>query len=326
MCKLADNRKVCVGIVSYNRKDLLISLLNDLSNQSFPIYEIIIVDNCSSDGTPDSLIINEIIDDYVPGQLSDSVWRDIIIHYYRNAENVGGSGGFAKVFELFLSGDSDCIWAMDDDVSPERDCLSEMMKYLDADAKVCVACRGDDNYTDYAITGYDLSTLRLFHYQDCKRGRINSNELTDPYVEVKDMTFEGPLFARKIVEEIGLPDAEYFILFDDTDYACRASEYTKIRYIRNAKLHKMIIPTKIKNDKWGWKAYYKMRNSVYLERKLGKNIRVRYVRPLLRMGDLWLRAILRKRFSRAQWIVKAYRDGIKGNMGRTYAPEDIVIE
>ena len=140
------------------------------------------------------------------------------------------------------------------------------------------------------------------------------------------MTFEGPLFARKIVEEIGLPDAGYFILFDDTDYACRASEYTKIRYIRNAKLHKMIIPAKIKNDKWGWKAYYKMRNSVYLERKLGKNIRVRYVRPLLRMGDLWLRAILRKRFSRAQWIVKAYRDGIKGNMGRTYAPEDIVIE
>ena len=63
MCKLADNRKVCVGIVSYNRKDLLISLLNDLSNQSFPIYEIIIVDNCSSDGTPDSLIINEIIDE-----------------------------------------------------------------------------------------------------------------------------------------------------------------------------------------------------------------------------------------------------------------------
>ena len=131
MCKLADNRKVCVGIVSYNRKDLLISLLNDLSNQSFPIYEIIIVDNCSSDGTPDSLIINEIIDDYVPGQLSDSVWRDIIIHYYRNIENVGGSGGFAKVFELFLSGDSDCIWAMDDDVSPEKDCLSEMMKYLE---------------------------------------------------------------------------------------------------------------------------------------------------------------------------------------------------
>ena len=35
--------------------------------------------------------------------------------------------------------------------------------------------------------------------------------MTQDYVEVVDMPFEGPLFTREIVEKIGVPDKNYII-------------------------------------------------------------------------------------------------------------------
>lgn len=319
-------RKVCVAIVTYNRKELLVSLLQDLENQSYPVSAILMIDNNSNDGTPDLLLEKEIISAVKTDEVTTQSWKDITIYYYRNSENVGGSGGFAKAFELVRNMQYDCVWAMDDDVSPDVNCLEEMMKYLDEDARMCVPSRGDDNYIDYANTEYDLETLRYFHFNECKRNRLDSRYITEPYVEVQDMVFEGPLLTMDLIFEIGIPDKNYFILFDDTDYAHRAIEKTKIRYIKDAKLHKKIIPPKVDGGAWSWKNYYNLRNSVYFEKKYGKNFRVRYFRAVLRLGDLFIRALFRRRFKRAKWIVRSYIDGVTGRMGKTYSPDEIVMD
>ena len=321
-----NKRSVCVIIVTYNRKELLINLLRDLAKQSYSVSAILVVDNNSSDGTPELLLENHILEAVKVDEVTNQEWENIKIYYYRNSENAGGSGGFAKGFELVLNMQYDCVWAMDDDVSPEVNCLEEMMKYLDEDARVCVSSRGDENYVDYAITEYDLETLHYFHFEDCKRNRLDSRSIIEPYIEVQDMVFEGPLFTMDLISEIGIPNKDYFILFDDTDYARRATEKTKIRYIKNAKLHKKVFPPKVEGAPWGWKSYYKLRNSVYLEKKYGKNFRVKYLRAILRLGDLFLRALFRKRFRRAKWIVRAYIDGITERMGKTYSPEEITTD
>ncbi len=79
--------------------------------------------------------------------------------------------------------------------------------------------------------------------------------MTQDYVEVVDMPFEGPLFTREIVEKTGVPDKNYIILYDDSDYARRALNYTKIRYIPSAMLHKAIIPVRDKKQCMTWKDY-----------------------------------------------------------------------
>ncbi len=320
------NQKVCVVIVTYNRKELLVSLLQDLAKQSYPVSAILMVDNNSSDGTPELLLENEMVSTVKIDEITTQNWHNITIHYYRNSENAGGSGGFAKAFELVKDMQYDCVWAMDDDVSPEAHCLEEMMKYLDEEARMCVPSRGDDNFVDYANVEYDLETLRYFHFNECKRNRLDSRNITEPYVEVQDMVFEGPLLTMDLLHEIGIPNRDYFILFDDTDYAHRAVEKTKIRYIANAKLHKKIIPVKVDGGAWSWKNYYNMRNSVYFEKKYGKNFRVRYLRAILRLGDLFVRALIRRRFKRAKWIIRSYIDGITGRMGKTYSPNEIVMD
>lgn len=314
-------RTVCVLIVTYNRKDLLRNLLNKLLDQSYKIEGIVLVDNNSEDGTSDLLLQDDIISQVYAGETVRSCWNGIQIYYHKNLKNTGGSGGFATAFSIAKELPYDCIWVMDDDVSPDKECLEKLMLYLDDTARVCIPCRGDDRFRDRAIKKYDLKNPFYFHINQCKRDVIYFDEITEPYVYVQDMAFEGPLMDKKVIDEIGIPNNEYFILYDDTDYAHRLCTITRIRYIVDAKLKKMVIP--INEPAWKWKSYYNLRNSVHYDMTYGCNIFVKYLRPFLRTLDLILRAIYRKRFYSIKWLLRAYRDGLCGHMGKTYDPSEI---
>lgn len=315
------NRTVCVAIVTYNRKELLKNLLNSLCKQSYKISGIVIVDNNSEDGTPELLMHEGIINNLCVGKILKSVWNEIQIFYYRNTENTGGAGGFAKAFSIIRELPYDCIWVMDDDVAPDIECLRQMMTYLDDTARACIPCRGDDRFHDRAVRKYDLRNPLYFHINECKRECINFEAINTPYVYVEDMAFEGPLIDKKLIDEIGIPNEAYFIFYDDTDYAHRLCSVTKIRYVASAKLKKMIIPSD--SGTWKWKSYYNLRNSVYFDKKYGLNFMVRYGRPLFRTVDLILRAIGKCNFYRIKWIIRAYRDGLNERMGKTYEPSEI---
>lgn len=212
---------------------------------------------------------------------------------------------------------------MDDDVLPEEDCLSNLLQCLNDGVRMCVPSRSDDNFEDFAIQKFDLDNPFCYKVNACKKDMINGKDIKEPYVYVEDIAFEGPIFETSLAQEIGNPDKNYFILFDDTDYAQRALIKTKIRYVTNAKMHKQITLVKGKNI-WSWKTFYSIRNSMFFDKKYGHNWAVRNLRPWLRKNDLCLRAILKGNFYRLKWIYKAYQDGRKGIMGKTVEPQDIV--
>ena len=73
-----------------------------------------------------------------------------------------------------------------------------------------------------------------------------------------------------------------------------------------------------------WKLYYHIRNTVYFNRKYGKNYGVRVLRSLgvlLQYQGYVLNNILfNKKYDLTDLKVfnKAYRDGIMGNLGKNY--------
>jgi len=316
-----EKRNVCAMIVTYNRRKLLEELLDQLLLSRYSLKGIIIVNNDSPDSTDEMLLSKGIINLSEPNVLSENIWKGVHIYYYRNSENIGGSGGFAKAFGIAQELNYDCYWVMDDDVFPEEDCLGNLLQYLDNDAEVCVPCRGDDKYIDYAVCKYDLKNPLLFHGNNCKRNLLDGSQIKEPYVYVEDMTFEGPLFTKGIMNKAGLPDAGYFILYDDTDYAHRVQTYTQIRYIPSAILHKRLISNG--KGSWGWKVFYNTRNAIYFDSKYGKNWTVRKLRPFFRICDLIMRSVLRGNFNRIKWLCKAYCDGCRGRMGKAVPPGGI---
>lgn len=310
---------ICVATVTYNRKEYLLKLLNALSVQTYHIDTIYIVDNHSNDGTMGMLIQHGVI---VSDGISDSVfsglWRGIRINYYYNDINTGGAGGFEQVFRIAASGDHDFLWAMDDDVLPERDCLEILLSMMDDNHKITFPSRTDSNFTDYISVSYNLTNPFIFKIN--RRYKIAySTELKDDCVDTYAFPFEGPLFCMDLLRQVGYPDSKYFIMYDDSDYARRCLKYTKIRYVKTACLHKQIIPTN--HDVFSWKDYYCFRNCFLFDMKYGKNIGVRKLRPFFIMMTKYLvNKYIRHNYFVADTIKIAFIDAVAGRIGKTVEP------
>ena len=118
-------------------------------------YNVIVVDNHSTDGTAEELIKRGIIEKSVEGRCEVSLYNDTKIHYYKNSENTGGSGGFKKAFELACEIECDYIWTMDDDVLPESDCLENLLKNIDDDYGVCIPNRTTGEFKDQVVISFN---------------------------------------------------------------------------------------------------------------------------------------------------------------------------
>ena len=56
---------------------------------------------------------------------------------------------------------------------------------------------------------------------------------------IYDMPFEGPIINSKIIDKIGYPNKDFFIIGDDTDYSIRINEYAPIYLVSNVRIDRM---------------------------------------------------------------------------------------
>ena len=314
-----EKAKVCAVVVTYNRKEYLRKLLDNLLIQTFSLAAILIYDNNSKDGTSHMLLDAGLIDNDSFMKLHQKKVRQIDVMYYRSDVNEGGSGGFYGGMKIASSMGFDYLWCMDDDVWPEKNCLEELLCHMSPQTMICQPCRTDQNFMDCAII--DINMRNPFCYTTTMRSTIvYSDEIRTNTIQIKTMPFEGPLIDNNLVKKIGLPKKELFILFDDTDYAMRAQKKTKILYCKNAILHRQIIQTKNNSNLMGWRQYYEYRNQIWFDRTYGENFAVRKIRPILLVLDLFLRALVRRRPSDFRVISKAYSDGVHERFGIRVKP------
>ena len=97
-----------------------------------------------------------------------------------------------------------------------------------------------------------------------KRGTVDSTYASrkemPELVELQNIAFEGFMFRRELVDAIGLPDASYFIFYDDVDYAVRARRRPfRIWGVRDAVLVRQLDFDQ-QHDLGGWKGFYMFRN------------------------------------------------------------------
>ena len=311
-------KKVCALIVTYNRKEYLVKCIEALQNQTVKPSTIIIYDNNSTDGTESKLLESNIIKSAKIDEITENKLDEIKILFYKCSKNLGGSAGFHYGINIAVNQDCDYIWTMDDDVFPDKDCLKNLLNEM-KNKRICIPNRTDENFIDNPIVKLNMSNP--FKYSvGLRKKTIDVNKLKENNIIVVDMPFEGPIFEKQLVEEVGLPNKDLFIIFDDSEYAYRISQVTQIYFIKNAILHKQIIPNKDKNKLMNWKDYYGYRNQYWFDKKYGENFLVKYLRPLFNHFDLVLRAIIRKKFSNIKVLNAAYYDGSHGLLGKRVEP------
>ena len=262
---------VAVVVVTYNRAELLARMLAGLAALDRPADAVIVVDNASTDHTPDVLANaalnagpNEGPNAGLPG-----------LQVVRSEENLGGAGGFRLGVRTAYEQGFDRLWLMDDDVVPAPDCLRVM---LEQDEACLIAVREDTEgrLVEKAATRFDLRNPLAI------RPKVASVETDYPSragmparVEVQNVAFEGFMMRREVVDAVGLPDAGFFIFYDDVDFALRARRAGyRIRAVRDAVLVRQLDFSQ-QHDLAGWKGYYMYRNLFAVHFRYGENALVR---------------------------------------------------
>lgn len=252
-----DKIKVTAVVVTFNRLSCLKKVVSSLESQTYLLQQIIIIDNGSTDGT---------------GEWLDQQSDLHIIHQ----DNIGGAGGFCRGIKEALNFDNDWIWCMDDDVYPRTDCLEKLLSFSNTE-KVGILCpqRIQNNQIFISeLKHLNLSNpFKALHQQELTLADLKCNTP----IEIEGMVFEGPLIKREVVDKIGLPTKELFILFDDTDYSYRTVKAGyKVYYIQQAIMDKEYFHQGLTRNeilrKNRWKTWYNIRNNAYFCKYHAKNV------------------------------------------------------
>lgn len=296
--------KITAVVVTYNRLELLKKGIESLRKNK-PLTNILVVNNGSTDGT------HEWLDEQ----------KDLLVVHQ---ENVGGSGGFHRGIKVAYENGADWIWCMDDDVFPHEDCLEKMLAVANSQ-------QADFLMPRRVIEGKVFThEFRRFNFSNpfasMKQGKLGKENIEEA-TAIAGADFEGPMVSREAVEKVGLPNKDFFIFCDDTDYSYRIWKAGfKLYYVPDALLDKHLFFVSdswtARNQKKKWKRYYQVRNTSYLNHHYGENWGVRYLRSLIGMMGWEILAILSMPFSKAwQWedlgmLWKAYLDGINEQLGK----------
>jgi GT2 family glycosyltransferase len=276
--------KIAVAIVTFNRLDFLKDLINAIRNQTRKPDYILVTNNSSTDGTEE--------------WLKDQ--KDI---KYVTQDNVGSSGGQYRSIQECMKSDADYFWIMDDDVLPDERCLENLIPQL-SEKRLITPIR--ITYDGHTFFNEPISFNLSWPFKSVWNKIIDQNYLDsfDNFVPAIGLTFEGPIFNRKLIEKVGYPEYDFFIHADDTDFMIRANKAGyELGICKNAILNRRL-PVIEPIKQFTWKHYYVIRNVMILDLKHGRYW-VKLLRPFFYKLS-WLRRA--KTNDEKQTVLKAYKD------------------
>lgn len=180
----------------------------------------------------------------------ESFFKKNKIDYIYMKKNLGGAGGFSKGIDYATKAGYDYIWGMDDDAFPEKEALEELMKAKKTFSEEVCLWSGETGKEEYPKSGLK---------------------------EVEEWAFVGFFIPTSIVKKIGLPRSDFFIYFDDFEYADRVKAVAKTKIYRvqasrikhdvgdGKMLEKTIFGKRLEILSMpNWKMYYHTRNRLLM--------------------------------------------------------------
>lgn len=296
------SERVCAIVVTYNRRALLRECLLALEGQARPPDAVLVVDNASTDGTR--------------AMVREAFPQATVLALPRN---VGGAGGFHAGMKWGYRQGFDWLWIMDDDARPDPDCLARLLVHARPNS-VVIPLQKDSSGRVYGLAVWRGREVEVTAEVVARRSPAHGDFL---------FRFVGPLIARGVVAQVGLPRADFFIWFDDIEYALRLAGQAELATIAvpdAVVFHDFGAPARevrflgrpsMRGRQAPWKLYYGARNTMYTITRTRRAPRecltyaltqVRHlVGDIMYEPDRWLRAGMR---------LCGLWDGMAGRLGK----------
>lgn len=204
--------RTAIIIVTYRRNALLRVLFASLAEQDRAPGWIVVVDNDGEAGP--------LVEELRPALAGTR------IEYRHPERNLGGAGGFALGVETAMALGADWLWFMDDDVMLLPGAVERVERWAGRH-RFFIGRRQNRDGSEFFYQprfneflavpvpdfGFDFTTADAF--------------LTDV------VSFEGCVVHRSIVEAIGIPDARFFLSWDDIIYGWLAARHTQVAVVKD---------------------------------------------------------------------------------------------
>ena len=244
---LQRSYSVCAVVLTYNRKDLLDKCLFSLRHQTFMLNQIIVIDNCSDDGT-------------------DTVVNKYAVICKKLDKNYGASYGFNVALREGYNSGADYIWVMDDDTIPNKDSLAALVSAIEKQ-------KGKN-------VGFFCSNIRWKDGSSCKMNTPKvslfwNEDTINNIINLESCSFVSVLFPKDVIKKVGLPIAQFYIWQTDIEYTSRITLHYKYsgNFVINSKvIHAMknngIENIVVNEDPKRLERYkYAIRNQTYIARR-----------------------------------------------------------
>jgi rhamnopyranosyl-N-acetylglucosaminyl-diphospho-decaprenol beta-1,3/1,4-galactofuranosyltransferase len=276
-----------IVIVTYNRREGLQNAIHGILEQTVRPANLVVIDNNSSDGTQ---------------QFLEGLEFPFATRIIRTAENIGHGAGLSLGLN-WLVANSSCryfIFLEDDSVPGSTLCEQMLVKIQASD--------------------YDILCLDGLKFKVGKRYRPELSK--DRITEVDFALLDGAVISRRLVEKVGVPKADFFMMCDDLEYSKRIRKKGfKIGCIKSDAHEILHLGGGGKYSRSTlWRGYYQARNSVHIlkeyfsPRELLDFVLIESKRLVGALGA-------HDRFQRVGLRLRGTWDGLRGIKGMTIDPK-----
>ncbi len=203
--------RVVAVVVAHDRRELLERTLRALAASTAPLAAVVVVDNASSDGSPE-------VAARVAGE------HGLPLDLLRLPRNTGGAGGFAAGLARALSAhDPAWVWLMDDDTVPAPTALAALLRARDRWAAAAGSAEPGPVVLASRVEWHDgrehpMNTPRA---RPGARAAERARAAAAGAVPVRSASFVSCLVHAPAVRRRGLPVAAYFLWNDDFEFTTR---------------------------------------------------------------------------------------------------------
>ncbi len=202
-------KELAVVICNFNKKDYLRECLKSVYESEIDSeYDVIVVDNASTDGAPE--------------MVKEEFKQTILLE---NEENLGGSGGFARGMEYAKENKYQYIALLDNDIKVEHQTLQKLKRYIKNNPKYGVVgakiltMDNPDIIQDYgSFIDWNDYTLKI-PYKGCRDRDDLVKKVDCDYVPACCAITTG-----RVLKQVGVFDIKHFIYWDDMDWCLRVKE------------------------------------------------------------------------------------------------------
>jgi GT2 family glycosyltransferase len=241
-------QKVSVHIVTYNSAEHIISCLQAVFAQSYPIVQVIVVDNASTDATPNLL---------------EPYSEQALLLF--NDCNVG----FAPAHnQALLHSTADYCLILNPDVILERDYIAYLIKFMSSHKQLGstagkLLLKSSPGIID--STGLVINRARRAFDRDAGTADPLTGENEqfekDEQVEIFGVSGAAAMYSRKMISDVSIDgqffDEAFFAYKEDVDVAWRAQLYGWTSYY---------VPQAVAFHERGWKSGSRKKQPLFIRR------------------------------------------------------------